>query len=114
MLLAIALFGGGLVGFALSPGLATALLALVVVGGATTSYRILNQTLLQLHTEDAYRGRVMSIHLLDRGFGPLGSVFAGVLAEGLGVRTAVAILGSLTAAVALITVAVAPRVRELS
>jgi MFS transporter, DHA1 family, staphyloferrin A biosynthesis exporter len=114
MLLAgVALFGGGLIVFALSPWLALALVALLVVGVASTSYRAVNQTLLQTHTEDAYRGRVMSMYLLDRGMAPLGALLAGGLATAYGARDAVAILGLLTAAFAVAIAFRVPRLRSL-
>jgi MFS transporter, DHA1 family, staphyloferrin A biosynthesis exporter len=109
----VVLFGVGLIAFALSPSLAFALLSLFLVGAASTSYRAVNQSLLQTNTEEAYRGRVMSIYLLDRGMAPLGSLFAGILATGLGVRDAVAILGALTIAFALVVAIRVPRLRSL-
>ena len=114
MLLAgVVMFGGGLVAFALSPWLPLALVALLVVGVASTSYRAVNQTLLQTHTEDAYRGRVMSMYLLDRGMAPLGALLAGTLAAGYGARDAVAVLGILTAAFAVAIAVRVPRLRNL-
>jgi len=109
----VVVFGLGLVAFAWSPWFAGALVALLVVGGASTSYRAVNQSLLQTQTEDAYRGRVMSIYLLDRGMAPLGSLFAGILAASFGAPNAVAILGMLTIAFALAVAAFVPRLRTL-
>src|SRR5438874_613446 len=97
LLAGVVVFGLGLVAFALSSWLPMALVALLVVGIASTAYRAVNQTLLQTHTEDDYRGRVMSIYLLDRGLAPLGSLLAGTLAMAFGATGAVAILGMLTA-----------------
>jgi MFS transporter, DHA1 family, staphyloferrin A biosynthesis exporter len=107
-------FGVGLVGFALSPWLAGALLALLVVGAASTSYRAVNQTMLQLHTEDEFRGRVMSIYLLDRGLAPLGSLLAGGLATAFNARDAVAIMGALTIAFAFLIAFRVPQLRDLT
>ena len=72
-----------------------------------------NQTLLQTHTEDEYRGRVMSMYLLDRGMAPLGALLAGTLAAGYGARDAVAVLGILTAAFAVAIAVRVPRLRNL-
>lgn len=96
MLVGIGGFGIGLAALAMSPTLAIALVALGFVGAASTAYRAITQTLLQTHTEDLYRGRVMSMYLLDRGLGPLGAIMAGFLATHAGVRPAVAVLGALT------------------
>jgi MFS family permease len=113
LLAGVVLFGGGLVVFALSPWLWLALAALMVVGIASTSYLAVNQTLLQTHTEDEYRGRVMSMYLLDRGMAPLGALLAGGLAAAYGVRDAVAVLGILTAAFAVAIAVRVPRLRSL-
>ena len=114
MLIGLVAFGVSLVAFALSPWLAVALVALALVGGANTSYRSVAQTLLQTHTDDAYRGRVMSIYLLDRGFAPLGSLMAGLLTDSLGARSAVALLGGLTVMVAGIATAGVPHLWRLN
>jgi predicted MFS family arabinose efflux permease len=105
--------GVALVGFALSPGMGAALAALLIVGGASTSYRAVNQTLLQTNTEDAYRGRVMSIYLLDRGLAPLGSLLVGTLAHFWGARDAVAIMGVLTAIFAIAVALRMPSLRDM-
>ena len=69
----------------------------------------LNMTLLQLHTEDAYIGRVMSIYFLQWGLAPAGSLLVGALAAGIGAPYAVATMGLLTAAFAIgVLVCVAP------
>jgi MFS family permease len=109
----VVVFGAGLIAFALSPWLSLALVALLFVGLASTSYRAVNQTLLQTHTEDGYRGRVMSIYLLDRGLTPLGSLLAGTLAAVVGARDAVAVLGMLTVAFAVALVLRVPAIRDL-
>ncbi len=95
-------FGGGIVVFALSPWVSLALIAMFFVGITSTSYRAVNQTMLQAHTENAYLGRVMSLYLLDRGFSPLGAALAGVLAAAFDVRIALTIMGGLTVAVAIL------------
>ena len=105
--------GVGLVAFALSPGMAAALVALLFVGGASTSYRAVNQTLLQTNTDDEYRGRVMSIYLLDRGLAPLGSMLVGTLAHFWGARDAVAIMGVLTAIFAIGVAVRMPGLRDI-
>ncbi len=109
----VLVMGVALVAFAFSPGMAAALAALLLVGGASTSYRAVNQTLLQTNTEDAYRGRVMSIYLLDRGLAPLGSMLVGTLAHFLGARDAVAIMGVLTAIFAVVVALRMPGLRDM-
>jgi MFS family permease len=114
LLLGVIVFGLGLIAFALSPWLTGALGALFVVGIASTSYRAVNQTMLQAHTEDGYRGRVMSVYLLDRGLAPLGSLLAGGLAAAFGAPDAVVIMGLLTAIFGVLIALWVPRIRNLS
>lgn len=116
LLAGVAAFGLGLIGFGLSPNLALALFSLFIVGAASTAYRSLNQTLLQTNTEDSFRGRVMSLYLLDRGLAPLGAVLAGFLAAlpWLGARGSVEVLGFLTLMFALLAGFLVPRMRRLN
>jgi MFS transporter, DHA1 family, staphyloferrin A biosynthesis exporter len=110
----VILFGLALVAFAMSPWLPAALAALLLVGIASTAYRAVNQTLLQTNTEDAYRGRVMSVYLLDRGLAPAGSMLAGILAAALGAPEAVMIMGLLTAGFGIAITLFFSRIRSLS
>ncbi len=107
-------FGLSLVLFALTPWLWLALPLLGTVGFAQTSYRVVNQTLLQKNTDDEFMGRVMSIYLLDRGVAPLGSLLAGTLATFLGAPTAVGLLGGATFLVAAVVAATVPALRRVS
>jgi hypothetical protein len=64
-------FGSLLMLFAQSQWLWLSCLLLLFVGAAQTGYNAINHTLLQKLTPDAYRGRVLSLLLLDRGMVPL-------------------------------------------
>jgi hypothetical protein len=72
-----------------------------------------NQTLLQTNTADEYRGRVMSIYLLDRGLAPLGSMLVGTIAHFWGARDAVAIMGVLTTLFAIAVALKMPGLRDM-
>jgi len=51
---------------------------------------------IQSQLEDAYRGRVMSLHTMaTMGTGPIGSVIAGALADRYGVPASIALNGAL-------------------
>lgn len=93
MIFAAAGFGLCLVLFSQSPVLAMAMVFTFMVGMCNTSYASQNQTILQLLTPKELRGRVLGIYMLDRGLAPLGSLLAGGLAEALGGRWAVTIMG---------------------
>jgi hypothetical protein len=55
--------------------------------------------LLQIHSEEGNRGRVMSLFgLINRGLGPMGSFPFGLMATAIGAPSTVAICGLLTIA----------------
>ena len=93
LLLAIALFGLCMVVFGVSRSFAVSLVALAVSGGADMVNVVIRQTLVQLETPDAMRGRVSAVNSIFIGasnqlgefesgataalLGPVGSVVAG-------------------------------------
>jgi predicted MFS family arabinose efflux permease len=83
-------------GIALSQWYALTLLLLVVLGTAHTTFASTANTSLQLSAPDHLRGRVMSLYmLLIAGSTPLGGFLTGLMAENLGVSTAVAVNASI-------------------
>lgn len=106
-------FGLSLVGFALSPWLGLSLPLLVLSGLCQTATNSLVQALLQMHTPDSYRGRVMSLYLLDRGLTPFGSVLAGGTADLLGAPAAIALMAGAAALLSLATALRLPEIRKL-
>lgn len=91
---AIFCLGISLVAFSLSRSFILSLFLLVIVGAAQMAYLTTNQTLLQLTIPDELRGRVMGIYMLNQGLLPLGSLFAGTLADVFDAPTAVMFMGS--------------------
>jgi MFS family permease len=83
------------------------------VGAGQTGYLALNTTLLQTHSSDEMRGRVMSIYFLNRGLVPLGTVAAGFATEVIGAPWTVTIMGSVVVALALLSTIRVPRLREI-
>ena len=95
MMLAVAVFGLCMVVFGLSRSFVLSLLALVVSGSADTVSVVVRQTLVQLETPDAMRGRVSAVNSVFIGasnqlgefesgataalLGPVGSVVLGGL-----------------------------------
>jgi MFS family permease len=77
--------------FLLSGGL------LVLLGLAGIMFATSSNTLLQLHSPDTLRGRIMSVYiLLFVGSTPIGSFLIGVLSDWLGVRAALMICAALS------------------
>jgi MFS family permease len=58
-----------------------AIAAIAIIGACSVSFGTINSTLLQSLLDDAYRGRVMSIHQIGWGASAIGGILVGVLAE---------------------------------
>jgi MFS family permease len=99
-LLAFAGAGVSLALFSQMTRVPLATLFLMVVGGCQMLGMTLNQTMIQATITDDMRGRVSSVHLLDAGLMPLGSLVAGALAEAIGAPATVTLMGVTLAAVA--------------
>ncbi|MEO6882764.1 MAG: MFS transporter [Bacteroidia bacterium] len=79
------LFGICLLLFSLSHNLVLSLFILVAIGFGQIVQMASGNTILQTQTDDAMRGRIMSIYTMAfRGFMPLGSLLAGTLAAIIG------------------------------
>jgi MFS family permease len=80
-----ALFGAGLIGFALSRSLPLSLLLLLATGAGFMVQMAASNTLLQTLVDDDKRGRVMSFYTMAfMGTAPFGSLLAGGLAHRIG------------------------------
>ncbi len=74
-----------------------AALLLYVTGVCFTMWTSNSQSILQLTTPDALRGRVLSIHMFAfNGLAPLGSLFSGWLCEVGGTQLALSVAGAVT------------------
>ena len=73
---------------------------MVLMGLGDAGRMTLSQALIMEVTEDAYRGRVMSVFMMNFGLMPLGVLPAGLAAEFLGGQAAVGILAVLLLAAA--------------
>lgn len=105
-------FGSLILAFAQTPWPLVAAGLLVLVGASNQMYATTNHTLLLLIVPGEYRGRVMGLHQLDRGFIPMGSFMAGAVAEWLGAPTTTSLMAGALVAIAIAVVCV-PRVRQL-
>lgn len=111
---ALILLGVFLVLFARATSFSLALLVLVGVGGCQIAFMATTNSLLQMTIPDRLRGRVMSIYMLDRGFIPVGSLFAGVTAHFVGAPATVSLMGSVVILLALLVVWRVPLLRQLA
>ena len=92
------LAAAALTGFALSPWFALSILLVSITAFATTSFMVVNMTVVQVSTPDHIRGRVVSVRFLVIGLMPFGAISMGALAESVGASSAVAIIAGVGAA----------------
>jgi len=75
------------------------LTVLFIAGGFQTTFLSAIATLLQIHSDESNRGRMMSLFgLINRGLGPMGSFPFGLIATAIGASATVAVCGMLTVA----------------
>jgi MFS family permease len=90
-------FGSSIILFAISRHFSLSLFFLFFAGGFQTTFLSSIATLLQTHSNETNRGRIMSLFgLINRGLGPMGSFPFGLVAAAIGVPWTVAICGFLT------------------
>ena len=113
------ILGIGLVGFSFSntwfPSYAwpASLFFIVIVGLGQTARMTLGNTLLQYYVQDEYRGRVMSLYMMEFGLTSFGVFGAGVLADNVGVEWAVGGLAILLVIFSILALIFSPRLRKL-
>jgi MFS family permease len=105
--------GGFLIFFSQTRWFPAALAALVLVGIFQMFFLASTATLLQMIVPDHLRGRVLSLYMLDRGFMPLGAMFAGTSAHFIGAPVTVALMGAIVIVLALLVAAAIPAIRKL-
>ena len=76
--------------------------------------RTLNQSLIMEEVEDRYRGRVMSVFMLNFGLMPLGVLPAGTAAEYIGGQAVIGILAVLLLAVTAFILVTQKRLRDMA
>jgi MFS family permease len=115
----ILLIGGVFLGLALSGfafsrhwPLSLILIALAGIGGTVTM--TLTNTLVQYYAEDNYRGRVMSLFMMQFGLGSLGNFASGLIGQQFGVQWAVGSFAMLLVLVAALAMVLLPHVRKLN
>lgn len=99
------LVGIGICVLGTSKGFLFATGILLFIGICNIVGRVLIQTLLQLHTSDLFRGRILALYVMQQGFTTIGTLFAGALAEVLDVGTAMIVIGIMTVIVVLLVLA---------
>jgi len=107
------MFGVGLILYANSPVYALALFFIGIVGVSAAGHDAMSQILLQLNVSEEQRGRAMGIWQLSIGFGVIGSMTLGTLAEFYGAPFAQSIFGGIMVIIVALMYAWVPRLKEL-
>ena len=113
MLGLLALSGALLIGLAASPQLGLITLVLVVIGGSNVAFMSLNNLTMLSLAPDAMAGRAMSLMNFGRGMIPIGGLVAGVLADVIGARNGLLVMGIVAMTVSLTLFLFMPAVRAL-
>ena len=113
LLLSLTLTGLSLVIFSLTGSYLIALLIFLPLGLGQAGRMALSNTLLQSYTDDTYRGRVMSLYMMNWGITFIGVFFIGLLADYIGVRWAVGGSAGLLMIASLYFIIFNPKIRTL-
>ena len=106
-------FGVSLILFANSTWYPLSLFFIGIVGISAAGHDAMLQILFQLNVTEEQRGRAMGIWQLSLGFGVLGSVTLGAIAEAFGVPIAQSIYGTVMVIIFVILVVTVPKLRKL-
>ncbi len=107
------ILGIALAGFSFSSSWYLSLALIVFVGLGQTARMTLGNTLIQYYVDDEYRGRVVSIYVMEFGLTSFGSFGAAMLAGAVGVQWALGGFAMTLAVIAVLTQIFVPRLRRL-
>ena len=107
------MFGVGLVLYANSPIYALTLFFMGIIGMSAAGHDAMSQILLQLNVEEEQRGRAMGIWQLSIGFGVIGSMALGSLAEIYGASFAQSVFGGIMVLIVALIYMTVPKLKEL-
>lgn len=114
MLLCSGVFlGMALVAFSFSSIWYFSLVTIAFVGLGQTARMTLSNTLIQYYVDDEYRGRVMSINMMEFGLMGFGAFFVGLLTDAVGVQWALGSFGLILVFISFLSVILVSRIRKL-
>ena len=105
---ALAILVSSLVSIAIIAGI-----AMMVLGLGDAGRRSLNASLLMEESDEAHRGRVMGIYMMNFGLTPLAAIPLGILAEQTSLQLAFAVAGAILATAVLVGTVGTRRLRGL-
>ena len=105
--------GIALVGFSASSSLMITMPIMIFIGIGQAIRMALSNVLVQAYTQDQYRGRVMSIYMMEMSLVQFGVFGVGVAAEYIGIQWALGLCSAGLVVLSLATIALVPRMRNL-
>ena len=113
LLISSLVLGIALLAFSISRSMWLTAGIMIVIGLGQTGRMSLSNVLLQVYVEDAYRGRVMSVYMMEFGVVSFGVFFVGILSSLIGVDWAIGATAVALTAVSLGALLFYPRLRNL-
>ena len=113
LLLSVAVTGLGLTAFSASSSYLLSLLLMGIVGLGEAGRQALNNVLLHTHVDDAYRGRMASIFMMQVGTMALGAFAVGLISEVVGPQLGLGSFSLLLVLTAIAAYALVPRLRDM-
>jgi len=113
LMISAIILGIALLLFALSSNYLFSLAVMIPIGLGQTGRMTLSNALVMSYTEDQYRGRVMSIYMMEFGLTSFSVFFAGILAQIAGVQWTVGVTAVLMIVMCIGILVAVPRIRKL-
>ena len=107
------LLGLALIAFSASHWFWLTMPIMVFIGIGQSTRMALSNVLVQAYADDHYRGRVMSIYMMEMSLVQIGTFFVGLLAAAIGIQWALGIMSAALVALSLGTYAFSPTMRRL-
>jgi hypothetical protein len=107
-----AVLGFGLLALSASTGMATAIVFMLIIGAGSSVFQMLNNALIVQESDPVFYGRVMSLTMMAWGFNSLAGMPFGFLADHIGERGTLMIMGGGVLAVVAITAALKSAIRD--
>jgi len=109
----VVVMAAAIIGVAMSPSLAAAMVFSVIGGAAEMAHASSNMAMLQMGAPAAMRGRISALLMLNPAFISMGAFIAGPLSDAVGVRQASIILAGTAVAAIVLLFAGSSSLREL-
>jgi MFS family permease len=108
------LMGVAMIAFSMTTVFILGAVGLLFVGIGSAGRQATSQILVQEYVEDEYRGRVLSVFMMQFSLMSVGTLFVGLYMEAVGARVAIGSLGVFLIAATLLYLALVPRLRRLA